>query len=210
MSARVGIVDYAVSNLTSVLQAFRHLGAEAEVTRDPGGLADFTHLVLPGVGSFAAGMANLHAAGLVDPIRDWAAAGKPLIGLCLGMQLLSEEGEEFGPTQGLGLMPGRVVKMKPIDKTLRLPHVGWNEVERRQESRLLKGLGEAPVFYFVHSYCYHDPGADYVTGTCEYGGPQVAAIERGSIFGAQFHPEKSQKAGLALLVNFIAVANSDA
>jgi imidazole glycerol-phosphate synthase subunit HisH len=210
MNARVGIVDYAVSNLTSVRQAFRHLGAEAEVTRDPGRLGGFTHLVLPGVGSFATGMANLQSAGLVEPIRDWAAEGRPLIGLCLGMQLLSEEGEEFGPTAGLGLIPGRVVRMKPADRSLRLPHVGWNEVERRGESRLLAGLGEAPAFYFVHSFCYADPDADYVTGCCEYGGPQVAVIERENICGAQFHPEKSQKAGLSLLANFVAGTGRDA
>jgi len=210
MKAKVGIVDYRVSNLTSVLQAFRHLGAEAEVVRESGQFGTFNQLVLPGVGSFATGMANLHASGLVEPICAWAKAGKPLVGLCLGMQLLAEEGEEFGPTPGLGLIPGRVSRMHCADKSLRLPHVGWNQVERRRNSALLAGLGEEPAFYFVHSYCYDDPDADYVTGTCEYGGPQVAVIERGNVFGAQFHPEKSQKCGLALLANFVALAAPNA
>ena len=202
MAVRVGIVDCSISNLASVLHAFRHIGAETVATRDPGELSMFTHLVLPGVGSFGKGMENLHAAGLVDPLRAWAGAGKPLLGLCLGMQLLSEEGEEFGPTGGLGLIRGRVVRLKPADPALRLPHVGWNEVTRSGKSRLLEGLGVAPAFYFVHSYCYGEPGAEYVTGTCEYGGPQVAVVEHGNVLGAQFHPEKSQRAGIELLGAF--------
>jgi glutamine amidotransferase len=206
MAIRVGIVDCSISNLASVLHAFRHIGAETTVTRDPDELNTFTHLVLPGVGSFAKGMENLRATGFVVPLHDWASAGKPLLGLCLGMQLLAEEGEEFGPNGGLGLIRGRVVKMKPADPALRLPHVGWNEVAQSGASRLLVGLGDSPTFYFVHSYCYGEPGADYVTGTCEYGGPQVALVEHGNVFGAQFHPEKSQKAGLTLLANFISIA----
>lgn len=208
MAAKVGIVDCAISNLTSVLNAFRHIGADAEVIRDPGGFESCTHVVLPGVGSFATGIANLEKFGFVAPIHEWARAGKPLIGMCLGMQLLAEEGEEFGPSKGLGLIPGRVMRVKTNDPALRLPHIGWNDVEQHGSSRLLSGIGEPAVFYFVHSYGYDDPSADYVTGVCQYGGAQVAVIEQGNVFGTQFHPEKSQKYGLALLRNFIAISGT--
>lgn len=210
MVTRVGIVDYAISNLASVRNALCHIGVEVAVIRDPGEMTGFTHLVLPGVGSFARGMENLHRTGFVTPIRNWARAGRPLLGLCLGMQLLGEEGEEFGPVEGLGLVPGRIVKMRLADTSLRLPHIGWNEVIPRRNGRMLEGLGDSPAFYFVHSYGYAEACADYVTGVCDYGGEQVALIERGNLLGAQFHPEKSQKAGLALLANFAACSASDA
>ena len=206
MNARVGIVDCAISNVGSVANALAHIGADARVIHDPGELENLTHIVLPGVGSFARGMENLNKSGFVTPLRDWAKAGKPILGLCLGMQMMAEEGEEFGPAQGLRLLPGRIIKMNLSSAELRLPHVGWNDVAVRNSSRLLAGLGPNPAFYFVHSYCYHDVQADYVRGICEYGGPQVAFVEKDNIFGAQFHPEKSQKSGLALLRSFVSVA----
>lgn len=208
MTAKVGIVDCAISNLTSVLNAFQHIGVDAEVIRDPDGFEHCTHMVLPGVGSFATGMKNLEKSGFVTYIREWAWAGKPLIGMCLGMQLLAEEGEEFGPSKGLGLIPGRVTKIKTNGTALRLPHVGWNDVEIHGSSRLLSGIDGPAVFYFVHSYGYDDPDVGYVTGVCQYGGAQVAIIEHGDVFGTQFHPEKSQKHGLALLRNFIALSDA--
>jgi len=208
MKTKVGIVDCAISNLTSVLNALRHIGADAEVIRDQDGFESCTHMVLPGVGSFATGMANLEMSGLVTPIREWARAGKPLIGMCLGMQLLAEEGEEFGPNKGLGLIPGRVARIKTADPALRLPHIGWNDVEKRGNSRLLREIDEPAIFYFVHGYSYDDPNASYVTGVCQYGGAQVAVIEQDNVFGTQFHPEKSQKYGLALLRNFIAITGT--
>ncbi len=208
MAVKVGIVDCAISNLTSVLNAFRHVGADATVISDPDSLGGCTHLVLPGVGSFATGISNLEKIGFVAPIREWAQAGRPLIGMCLGMQLLAEEGEEFGPSKGLGLIPGRAVRVKTDDASLRLPHIGWNDVEQCGDSRLLAGTGAPSIFYFVHSYAYDDPLADYVTGICQYGGPQVAVVEQGNVFGTQFHPEKSQKHGLALLKKFIAISGA--
>lgn len=209
MAVRVGIVDYAISNLTSVLNAFRYIGADADIIRAPDCLVDYTHLVLPGVGSFAAGMDNLEKAGFIQPILRMAKAGTPLIGMCLGMQLLAEEGEEFGPRKGLGLIPGRVVRMRLRDSSLRLPHIGWNELEQKGDSRLLSGIAKPAFFYFVHSYCYDDPAAGYVTGTSNYGGDQVALIEWRNIFGTQFHPEKSQKQGMALLRNFVNIDSDD-
>ncbi len=208
MKVKVGIVDCAISNLTSVLNALRYIGVEVKVIADPDGLEDCTHLVLPGVGSFSRGISNLKKIGFVSPIREWAREGRPLIGICLGMQLLAEEGEEFGPSKGLGLIPGRVVRVKTDDPSLRLPHIGWNDVERRGESRLLAGVNTSPIYYFVHSYAYDDPQADYVTGICQYGGAQVAIVEQGNVFGTQFHPEKSQKNGMALLKNFIAIVGT--
>lgn len=205
MTVKVGIVDCGISNLTSVTNAFRHIGVYVGVLHDPSDLARYTHIVIPGVGSFSAGMGNLVQLGFVKPIQDWAASGRPILGMCLGMQLLAEEGEEFGLNKGLGIIPGRVVKIKTDNPGLRLPHIGWNEVERRKPSRLLSGMEGDPIFYFVHSYAYDDGNAEYVTGVCDYGGVQVAIIEHHNIYGTQFHPEKSQKHGLSLLKNFTAV-----
>lgn len=208
MTIRVGVIDYSISNLASVLNALRHIGVEAERVRDGQRIDQFTHLVLPGVGSFATGMANLRDYDLVEPLRAAAARGTPLLGMCLGMQLLAEEGEEYGPTAGLGLLPGRIVRIETGGSELRLPHVGWNDVTPRGKSRLLAGLPTTSNFYFVHSYAYLAADADYVTGVTDYAGPQVALVEQGNLFGAQFHPEKSQKHGLQLLKNFVAVEPS--
>jgi len=208
MMIKVGIVDCGISNLTSVLNAFHHIGVEVVVIADPVGFKYCTHMVLPGVGSFTTGIKNLEKSGFVPYIREWAWAGKPLIGMCLGMQLLAEEGEEFGLSKGLGLIPGRVVKVKTNDTALRLPHVGWNDVKIDKKSRLLGGIDNPTDFYFVHKYGYDDPTASYVTGIYQYGGAQVAIIEKGNVFGTQFHPEKSQKNGLGLLRNFIALSDT--
>ncbi len=200
---QVGLIDCGTSNLTSARNAFEHLGFAVEATRDPEALSGFSHLVLPGVGSFVAGMANLAADGMDDAIRQAARAGKPLLGICLGMQLLAEAGEEFGDTAGLGLVPGRIGPLSPADDSLRLPHIGWNEVDPRGDSQLLAGLDLPTCFYFVHGFGFDDPAAAMVRGVCDYGGPVVAVIEQDNVCGVQFHPEKSQAAGLALLGNFI-------
>lgn len=208
MTVRVGVIDYSISNLASVLNALSYIGAEAERVRDWKLVDQFTHLVLPGVGSFASGMAKLRDYGFVEPLRMAAARGTPLLGMCLGMQLLADEGEEYGPTVGLGLLPGKIVRIKTGVSELRLPHVGWNDVTPCGSSRLLVGLPTPSTFYFIHSYAYSAADADYVTGLTNYAGPQVALVERGNLFGTQFHPEKSQKHGMQLLKNFVAVEPS--
>lgn len=202
---RIGLIDCGLGNLASVRNAFEHLGVPVETVRAPDGLFACSHLVLPGVGSFQAGMKRLRARGLDEAIRREVAAGKPLLGLCLGMQLLAAEGSEFEPAPGLALVPGRVIRLAPQDAALRLPHIGWNDVAFVSPSPLFEGLGEGTAFYFVHSYGYDDPEAPTVRGIADYGGPVVACIEQGRVFGAQFHPEKSQAAGLALLANFAAL-----
>lgn len=199
----IGIIDYNICNLTSVANAFRNIGCDTEIISDPAKLERCSHMVLPGVGSFAAGMNSLVRSGLDTALRAQVVAGKPLIGLCLGMQLLAEEGEEFGLTAGLALVPGRIVRLRPDNPDLRLPHVGWNDVIRRADSRLLAGIDEPAAFYFVHSFCYHDSSASFVSGFTDYGGPVASVVEHGNVMGVQFHPEKSQKAGLALLRNFV-------
>jgi len=202
---RVGVIDCGFGNLASVRNAFEHLEVPVETVWAPAGLAACSHLVLPGVGCFQAGMGRLRARGLDEAIRREVAAGKPLLGLCLGMQLLAAEGSEFEPAPGLGLVPGRVVRLAPEDGSLRLPHIGWNDVAFRGPSPLLEGMGEGAAFYFVHSYGFEDADAPMVRGVADYGGAVVACIEQGHVFGAQFHPEKSQAAGLALLGNFAAL-----
>lgn len=203
MKARVAVIDCSISNLTSVQNALEFLGAEVSIVREPDAIGDPTHVVLPGVGSFGRGMASLRESGLDETVRAAAGRGTPLIGLCLGMQLLGESGYEFGHTSGLGLLPGVVRKVSPSDPSLRLPHVGWNDVEFRRQSFLTRDLGNSATFYFVHSYAYESADSPAVLGTCEYGGPFAAVMEQENIFGAQFHPEKSQRAGLTLLRNFL-------
>ena len=207
MTVKVAVVDYGISNVASVLNSFSRIGADAESVSDYHLLSEYTHIVLPGVGSFAAGMSNLKRLDLINPLQDRVAHGIPLLGLCLGMQLLADEGDEFGPTSGLGLLSGRVIKIQPSGNDLLLPHVGWNEVAQCADSRLMIGLPSCPNFYFVHSYAYADCHADFVVGTTDYAGCQVAVVEKKNIFGAQFHPEKSQKTGLILLKNFVSISS---
>lgn len=204
-NVKIGIIDYGVSNLTSVINAFEHIGYSAEFISTADQVAGCSHLVLPGVGSFASGMANLNERQLVEPIIQHARTGKPLIGMCLGMQLLAKFGDEFGPTRGLGLIDDSVVRIPVSTASARLPHVGWNFVNGQGEGRLLRGVPDNATFYFVHSYCYSNPTANWVTGTFEYFGTHACIIEKDNLFGTQFHPEKSQKNGLNLLDNFVKV-----
>lgn len=147
-------------------------------------------------------MHNLCERGLDDAIKEEIKKGKPLLGICLGMQFLASRGEEYGSTDGLGLIPGDIVKIDLPTTELRLPHVGWNDVAYTKSSLLWRGIEERPCFYFIHSYTYDNIADEHVVGTCEYGTQIVAAVQRGMIFGVQFHPEKSQSAGLQLLKNF--------
>jgi imidazole glycerol-phosphate synthase subunit HisH len=201
----IGVIDCGISNVGSVRNAFRFLGIKSEIVRTPEALKDCSHVVLPGDGSFPVGMARLREMGLHHAIAEAAHDGVPLLGICLGMQLMAEEGEEFGTTRGLGLTCGRVIRIRPSDPKLRVPQVGWNDVSFFRETRLAAGLGGNSCFYFMQSYAFSDPSASAVAGVCDYGGPVVAVIEQGNIYGVQFHPEKSQRAGLALLANFATV-----
>jgi glutamine amidotransferase len=199
---RVGIVDSGISNVGSVRNALDFLGVENSPVFLPRELDGCSHIILPGDGTFPAGMKSLQQSGLDMALRKAAKAGKHILGICLGMQLLAAEGFEFEATTGLGLMPGSVVALAPDEKALPVPQIGWNALSFRKKSRLAEGLGQNPAFYFMQSFVFADPAADEVVATCDYGGPVVAMIERDNVFGFQFHPEKSQRVGLQLLRNF--------
>lgn len=197
--ARVAIIDYGAGNLRSVEKAFQAGEAEAVVTSDERVLREAEKLVLPGVGAFRACMEALSARGFDELVRQHVAAGRPLLGVCVGMQMLFEESEEFGTTRGLGLLRGRV---RRFPEGLRVPQVGWNQVEWCKGHALAEGIVDETFFYFVHSYfCDASDDAD-VLGRTEYGGVYASVVARGVVCGVQFHPEKSQAAGLRLLKNF--------
>jgi glutamine amidotransferase len=209
MSA-VAVIDYGMGNLDSVARAVDECGGRAVVIDDPAGLHDAAAVILPGVGAFPAGMENLRSRGFVERLReDVAQGGVPLLGVCLGMQLLATGGEEGGGASGLGLIEGTVRRLQPPDG-LRVPHVGWNDVTVRRESELFSDVPEQSDFYFVHSYELLPSDEDDVVATTSYGTEIVAAVERDNVFGVQFHPEKSQRAGLALLRAFLKLAHANA
>lgn len=196
---RAGVVDYRMGNLASVSKALERIGAEAFVSDEPGALAGADLVVLPGVGNFAAGMANLEQLGLDGFLAGWAEAGRPLLGICMGMQLLFERSEE-GDAKGLGILPGSVVRLRGHVK---VPHMGWNQVEARS-SRVFHDV-DGRSFYFVHSYvCV--PEEPIATAVTSYGEDFVSGVERDRIVGVQFHPEKSSADGLKLLARILEVA----
>jgi imidazole glycerol-phosphate synthase subunit HisH len=201
----LGIVDYGMGNRRSVEKALERVGARAELTADAERLAAADGLVVPGVGAFAAAMARLREACLDDLISCRARAGTPVLGLCLGLQLLFERSDELGGAEGLGLLAGEVRALAPREAGLKLPHIGWNEVAFTRESPLTEGLGERAAFYHVHSFAAVPDAEADVLGRGDYGGPFVSVVARDNIFGVQFHPEKSSTAGLALLRNFAGI-----
>jgi glutamine amidotransferase len=197
----IAIVDYGVGNLHSVQKAVEFVGGQSVVTSDPAEIMSADKVVLPGVGAFKDGLDGLQARNLISVVINYAATGKPLLGICLGMQLLFEESEEQGNHQGLGLLSGRVVAF--TDSTLKIPQIGWNTISLKRESPLFSGLQSGDHVYFNHAYyCCPQTAADTLTST-EYGIVFSSAVNRGNIFGAQFHPEKSQKIGLKILQNFV-------
>lgn len=203
MMTRVVIVDYGVGNLRSVEKAFAAAGASAIVSDDERVLRGAEALVLPGVGAFGACMKALSARGFDELVRERAQEGIPLLGVCVGMQMLFTESEEFGRTLGLGLLPGRV---RRFAKDLLVPQVGWNQVRQSLTHGLLEGIEDHAFFYFVHSfYCEPDDSA-VVIGETDYGQPYASVVAQRQIFGVQFHPEKSQAAGLRLLGNFARIS----
>lgn len=201
-STRIDIVDYGMGNVQSVRNAFERLGCEVRVSGEPSALAEADALVLPGVGAFGEAMNNLRERQLIEPLRAAVLTqGKPLLGICLGMQLLADSSAERGSHAGLGLIPGHVREI-PVAPGYRLPHIGWNDVVIRLGEPLFDKLPEKSAFYFVHSYCF-ECDSRYVAGTTDYGANIVAAVQRERIFGVQFHPERSQRKGLRLLRNFV-------
>lgn len=199
---RIDIIDYGMGNVQSVRNAFERLGCEVRVSGDPTALADADALVLPGVGAFGEAMNNLSERQLIEPLRDAVLnQGKPLLGICLGMQLLADSSAERGSYSGLGLIPGQVREI-PVVPGYRLPHIGWNDISVRLPEPLFDKLPEKSAFYFVHSYRF-DCDSRYVAGMTDYGADIVAAVQRERIFGVQFHPERSQRKGLRLLRNFV-------
>ena len=197
--ARVAIIDYGVGNLRSVEKAFHAGGADAVVTSDERVLRAADKLVLPGVGAFRACMEALSARGFDELVRERVAEGTPLLGVCVGMQMLFEESEEFGKTRGLGLLRGRV---RRFPEGRRVPQVGWNQVAWRRGHALAEGIEDESFFYFVHSYFCDAADERDVLGSTEYGDTYASAVARANVCGVQFHPEKSQAAGLRLLKNF--------
>lgn len=195
----IAIIDYEMGNLRSVQKGFEKVGAEAVITRDPGQIADASAVVLPGVGAFSVCMDNLEKYGLIDPIHSFIEGGRPFLGICLGLQLLFEESIEFGSRKGLGILKGKVVRFPKSD--LKIPHMGWNDIKVAKGSPNLEGVESGTYFYFVHSF-YVEPAEDVVVATTGYGLEFVSAVEKGNIFAMQFHPEKSQDAGLKILANF--------
>jgi glutamine amidotransferase len=210
---RIAIVDYGLGNLFSVERAFSAQGASASITSDPAALAAAEGVVLPGVGAFGEGMQNLEQLGLAGEVRRLAMAGKPTLGICLGMQLLMDESEELGSWRGLGLIPGRVVRFtRSTDRPEKVPQIGWNTIDPPNAhgsstwtGTLLDGILPGEFVYFVHSYCVlADVPSDLLAET-EYGGTRFCSVAvRANVMGCQFHPEKSGDAGLRLIRNFLA------
>lgn len=200
----IGIIDYGLGNLTSVAGAVEKVGFEPKISGDTAVLGECDKLILPGVGAFGDGMRNLRQRNLVEPLTELVMkAGKPILGICLGFQLLAKKSEEFGDHQGLGWIDAEVTSLRPGDKTLRIPHVGWNELYQSADSILFDDVPDESLFYYVHTYKMETADPGIRIGECDYGGRFTAAVQSGSVFGTQFHPEKSQLHGLTLLRNFL-------
>lgn len=200
------IVDYGMGNLRSVQKGFEKVGFDARVTDDPAVVAQADKLVLPGVGAFRDCKDQLEKGGFVEPILRHVEAGRPFLGICLGLQLLFTESEEFGHHKGLNIIPGRVVRfqgdMHCQGELLKVPHMGWNQIDIRKPAPVFKGLEGGESVYFVHSYYVVPEDESVVAATADYGRPFCAAVWRDNVMATQFHPEKSQRVGLRILKNF--------
>lgn len=198
----IAIVDYDAGNIKSVEKALQFLGQEPVVTRDKETLLQAEKVIVPGVGAFGDAMGKMHQYGLVEVLREIAAKGTPLLGICLGLQLFFESSEETPGVEGLGLLPGKIVRI-PDKEGFKIPHMGWNSIQINPASRLLKGIEEGAYVYFVHSYYLQAENETDVAATTEYVVNIHAAAEHENIFATQFHPEKSGEIGLRILKNFI-------
>lgn len=197
------IIDYGMGNLRSVEKALEAVGGRPRISADPEAVRRAGRLILPGVGAFGDAIANLGRCGMDEAIREAVGGGTPLLGLCLGLQLLFTHSEEFGSHRGLDLIPGRVRRFR--HPGLRVPHVGWNQIEDLRPNPLLRDLEEGSYFYFVHSLTVEPDDAEYVLAKTNYGSSFCSIACRGNVWGAQFHPEKSQDNGKRLLANFLAI-----
>ena len=203
---KTGIIDYGGGNLRSVANALRSLGQDPVIIASPEQIGDVTHLLLPGQGEFGDTMQRLEERGLASFLRDWIAEDRPYFGICVGYQILFENSEEAPETAGLGILPGTVRRFHD-EPGLKIPHMGWNSViGSRGDTRVWRGLGEDPYFYYIHSYFPEPASPDDVVARTTYGNQTFAgAVERGNLFACQFHPEKSQETGLRLIRNFLGI-----
>jgi len=215
MNTSITIVDYGVGNLLSVARAFEHCGAEVTISDSAETILNSDRLLLPGVGAFADGMAGLAERGLIDPLRAFAESDRPFMGICLGMQLMFEVSEEFGEHRGLSIIPGRIQAVPTLGldgMPHKIPHIGWNQLVRPDSEpswngTILEGVAEQEAFYFVHSYAAVPLHSEHRLADTLYDGQVISAVIRhGSVYGCQFHPEKSGHAGLRVIENFCALA----
>lgn len=198
----IRIIDYGVGNLFSLRSSLRAIGIDADYTGNPAEIRKADKLILPGVGAFRDAREALRSTGLDRVVREEAGKGKPLMGICLGMQMLFDRSYEYGEYEGLGLIPGEIVPMDGrIPKDLPIPHIGWNELILKQPSPLMKNTANGDYVYFVHSY-YAETPAEYVIATTDYGVEMTAAVQKDNVYGCQFHPEKSSEVGLSILKAF--------
>ena len=204
----IAVIDYGMGNLRSVQKALEFVGARAVITHDPEVILKADSVVLPGVGAFKDCMANLKQLKLKDPIRQFIDSGKPFLGICLGFQVLFDESEEYGPVPGLGILPGKVLRFPGGSSEtengfpLKIPHMGWNQVEIKKKDPLFEALDGTPYFYFVHSYYVVPENSDMIATVTQYGLEFVSGVQHGNIYAFQFHPEKSQALGLSILERF--------
>jgi len=197
----IAIIDYGMGNLRSVEKAFEYVGHRAFVAKHPTRVSDASHVVLPGVGGFPECMKNLENTGMIDAVYNSIESGKQFLGICLGLQLLFSESEEFGCHNGLNILEGRVVRFTPGHE-FKVPHMGWNQIMIKREVPLLKGIPDNSFVYFVHSYYVIPSDKEIISTQSDYGGEFVSSVWKDNIFACQFHPEKSQEIGLRILKNF--------
>ena len=205
----IAIIDYDAGNIKSVEKACQFLGEEVIVTRDRETIMAADGVILPGVGAFGDAMEKLHSYELADTIKDVAKSGKPFLGICLGLQLMFESSDEAPGVEGLGILPGKIVRI-PDGEDIKVPHIGWNSLSFPNKGRLYKGLEENCFVYFVHSYYLQAGEPKMVVASTEYGVDIHASVEKGNVFACQFHPEKSSTVGLKILENFISVVKGEA